>query len=61
MSSGPPARKHTWRTLLGAFNAAGPAVSGYWLNDPQGACALCASPYDGAARAFLRALRSEGI
>jgi hypothetical protein len=62
VSSAPMGPKRTYRTLLGAFNAAGPAVSGYWLSDPPlPGCALCAAPHDGTALAFLRVLRSEGI
>jgi hypothetical protein len=62
VTSAPTGRKRSYRTLLSAFNAAGPAVSGYWLSDPPlPGCALCPGPHDGTALAFLRALRSKGV
>jgi hypothetical protein len=49
--------------LLGAVGGSGPAVSGYALSVPAAnrGCAACVGPYDGAAVALLRGLRSEGF
>lgn len=63
ISADPPGRQRPLGVLLGAVGGSGPAVSGYALSVPAAnrGCAACVGPYDGAAVALLRGLRSEGF
>jgi hypothetical protein len=51
-------RLTTAAQMLAAVQAAGPTVSGYWLNDPAGGayCPKCSGPYPTVAVALLAAL-----
>lgn len=63
ISTDPPGRQRPLGVLLSAVGGSGPAVSGYALSDPPGirSCPGCVGPYDRAAIALLRGLRSEGL